>query len=215
MVYAKQNTQENTAMLKEAKELLLSNSPRAVDAILAGRFSHIAMNRIKGDKMRKLILLCLVAILLIGCKGVNEVLYAVANDKRVKTKIIQDKHNQATSDSRALTQKRLELKDTLYNMAMVSVVVLGIWGNIAGVYWLLGSVHIGLQKKRFMFIDDPQQLRFPLLMRGDNVADVSTGRGFQITDKSLPSRMLTESSTAVQLRLDKHTRGRSEIVEIR
>lgn len=47
MVYAKQNTQENTAMLKEAKELLLSNSPRAVDAILAGRFSHIAMNRIK------------------------------------------------------------------------------------------------------------------------------------------------------------------------
>lgn len=161
--------------------------------------------------MRKLILLYLMAILLIGCKGVNEVLYSIANDKRIETKIKQDKHHSAMSDKVALTEKRLEFKDTLYNVAMVSAVVLGVWGNIAGVYWLIGNVHIGLQKKRFMAIDDPQQLRFPLLIRGDNVADVSTGRGFQITDRSPPSRMLTDASMAVQLRLDKHTRGRSEI----
>ena len=47
MAYTKQNAQENIAMLEEAKKLLLSNSPRAVDAIVAGRFSHIAMNRVK------------------------------------------------------------------------------------------------------------------------------------------------------------------------
>lgn len=161
--------------------------------------------------MRKLILLIILSVLLIGCKGVNEVFYAVANDKRVKTKIIQNKHNQAMADSRALTQKRLELKDTLYNVAMVSAVVLGIWFNIAGGYWVIGSVHIGLQKKQFMVIDDPQQLRFPVLVRGDNIADVSTGCGFRITDRSPPNRMLAENSTMVQMVLDRHTAGRSEI----
>ncbi len=166
--------------------------------------------------MRKLILLIILSVLLTGCKGVNEVLYAVANDKRVKTKIIQDKHNQRMSDSRALTQKRLELKDTLYNVAMVSAVVLGIWGNIAGVYWLIGSVHVHLQKKRFMVISDPQGLRFPLLVRGDNVANISTGHRFEFDDRSPPSRMLTKTSTMVQLqmRLDNYTKGRSEIIDM-
>lgn len=162
--------------------------------------------------MRKLIfILMTVTVLLTGCKGINEVLYSIANDKRVETKIKQDKHNQAMSDKVALTQKRLEFKDTLYNVAMVSVVVLGVWFNISGVYWLIGNVHIYLQKKRFMVIDDPQQLRFPLLVRGDNIADVSTGRGFRITDRSPPNRMLAENSTMVQMVLDRHTKGRSEI----
>ena len=163
--------------------------------------------------MKKIILLCLMAILLIGCKGINEVLYAIANDKRVKTKIIQDKHNQATNDSNALTQKRLEFKDTLYNAAMVCSVVLAIWFTVACVYWLIGSVHIGLQKKRFMAFDDPQELRFPLLVRGNSVVDVSTGERFAFADRTPPNKMLAQSSTAIQLRLrlDRHTKGRSEI----
>lgn len=172
---------------------------------------QVRIKNSKRSKVKRLTILLFVAILLTGCKGINEVFYAVANDKRVKTQIIQDKHNQAMSDSKALTQKRLELKDTLYNVAMISAVVLAIWINISAVYWLICSVRIGLQKRRFLVIDDPQGLRFPLLVRGDNVVDVSTGERFAFTDRSPPNRMLTQSSTAVQMRLAKHTKGRSEI----
>lgn len=166
--------------------------------------------------MRKLILLCLVATMATSClcDGVNEVLYSVANDKRVTTKIKQDKHNQAMADSRALTQKRLEFKDTMYNAGMVSGVVLAIWFTIACVYWLIGSVHIGLQKKQIMVVEDPQGNRFPLLIRGNSVVNISTGERFGFTDRSPPNRMLTQSSTAVQLRLQTHN-GNSKIIDMR
>jgi len=166
--------------------------------------------------MRKIVPLLIIAIITTSCicDGVNEILYATAHNKRVATQIKQDNHKMQKSDWYALAEKRLQLKETTYNVIMISGIVLTFWVLIAGVYWLLGSVHINLQKQRFMMIQDPQELRFPVLVRENSVVVIETGERYQLDNPAPPNHMLTASSTLVQIKADKHKKGRSEIIDV-
>lgn len=146
--------------------------------------------------VEKLVLLVTIFFLLAGCSSVRD---AKAAKIRETTRQSRGTYDQRMRDNAALAQTRITTKEVILVTGAVSGVLTITITTLAYGYYLVVVVRAEAVKRSIIFIHDPQGKRFPVLIAGSHLINISTGERFPIGQTSVPNQALIESSTKVQL----------------